>query len=82
MYVFMYVCIYIYVCMYVCMYLSIYVCILHDPTAGNNETTHKVISRLRKENLLSKNISEGLKTENPKTPHHCLNTKILKEGNS
>ena len=32
-----------------------------DPTTANNETIHKVIQRFQKENLLSKNISEGLK---------------------
>ena len=41
----------------------------YDPITTNNETIHKVISRLQKENLLSRNISERLKTENPKTPH-------------
>ena len=29
----------------------------------NNETIHKVISRFQKENLLNKNISEGIKTK-------------------
>ena len=33
----------------------------------NNEIIHKVVSRFQKENLLNKNISEGLKTENSKT---------------
>ena len=40
----------------------------YDPTTGNNETVHKIISRFQKQNLLSKNISDGLKTEKPKTP--------------
>ena len=48
---------------------------IYDPTTTNNETIHKVISRFLKENLLSKNISEGLKTENPKTPHFLPETK-------
>ena len=39
------------------------------PTTLNNETIHKTISRFQKEYLLSRNISEGLKIENPKTPH-------------
>ena len=38
-----------------------------DPTAANNKTICKVKSRFQKENLLSKNICEGLKTEHPKT---------------
>ena len=48
----------------------------------NNEAIHKVISRFQKENLLSKNISEVLKTENPKTPHFYLKPKVHKEGNT
>ena len=52
-----------------------------DPTTSNNETIHKVISRFQKENLLSKNISEGLKGKNPKTPHFYLQPKVHKEGN-
>ena len=55
--------------------------IIYDPTTANNETIHKVISRFQKENLLSKNISEGLKTENPKTPHFYLKPKVHKESN-
>ena len=42
--------------------------IYYDPTTVTNETIRKVISRFQKENLLSKNISERLKSENPKTP--------------
>ena len=52
-----------------------------DPTTLNNETIHKTISRFQKEYLLSRNISEGLKIENPKTPHFYLETKVHKEGN-
>ena len=53
----------------------------YDPTTLNNETIHKTISRFQKEHLLSRNISEGLKIENPKTPHFYLKTKKHKEGN-
>ena len=53
----------------------------YDPTTLNNETIHKTISRFQKEYLLSRNISEGLKIENPKTPHFYLKTKKHKEGN-
>ena len=42
---------------------------------------HKVTSTFQKENLLSKNISEQLKTKNPKTPHIYLRPKVHKEGN-
>ena len=51
------------------------------PTTANNETIHKVIQRFQKENLLSQNISEGLKAKNPKTPHFYLKLKVHKEGN-
>ena len=37
--------------------------------------------RFQQENLISKNISEGLKTESPKTPHFYLKPKVHKEGN-
>ena len=53
----------------------------YDPTTVNNETIHKVVSRFQKENQQSKNISEGLKPENPKTPHFYLKPKIYKESN-
>ena len=56
--------------------------IIYDPTTANNETIHKAISRFQKENLLTKNISQGLKTGNPKTPLFYLKPKIHKEGNS
>ena len=55
---------------------------IYDPTTANNETIHKVISRFQTEDLLSKNISEGLKTENPKTLHFCQKPKVHKKGNS
>ena len=56
--------------------------IICNPTTVNNETINKVISRFQKENLLSKNISEGLKTENHKTPHFYVKPKVHKEGNA
>ena len=46
----------------------------YDPTTVTNETIRKVISRFQKENLLSKNISERLKAENPKTPPEAKST--------
>ena len=48
--------------------------IYYDPTTVTNETIRKVISRFQKENLLSKNISERLKSENPKTPPEAKST--------
>ena len=46
----------------------------YDPTTVTNETIRKVISRFQKENLLSKNISDRLKSENPKTPPEAKST--------
>ena len=45
------------------------------------ELSTKLYQDFKKENLLSKNISEGLKTENPRTPHFHLKPKVHKEGN-
>ena len=39
-------------------------------TTANNETIYKVVSRFQKENLVSKNISQRLKTENLKCDVH------------
>lgn len=52
-----------------------------EPPTANNETMHKVISRFQKDNLLSKNISEGLITENPKARHFYLKVKFHKNVN-
>lgn len=52
----------------------------YNPTAANNETVNKFMSRFRKENLLTKNISEGLKAPNPKTSYFYLKPKIHKKG--
>ena len=51
--------------------------ITYNPNTANNETIHKVILRFQKENLLSKNISEGLTTKTPKTPHIYLSQKYI-----
>ena len=53
----------------------------YDPTTLSNKTIHRVIWSFQNKNLLCKNISEGLKTENPKTPHFYLKPKVHKEGN-
>lgn len=54
--------------------------ISYNPSTANNKTILKVIWTFQKENLLRKDISEGLKAENPKTPHFYLKSKIYKEG--
>ena len=53
----------------------------YDPTTANNKTIKKVMLIFQKSNVLRKNISEELKTENPKTLHFNLKPKIHKKGN-
>ena len=52
----------------------------HNPTTTNNDTFNKIIKRFHKENLISKNTTEGLKIESPKSPHFYLKPKLHKEG--
>ena len=52
----------------------------HKPTTTNNDTVNQMIKRFHKENLISKNITEGLKIESPKSPHFHLKIKLHKEG--
>ena len=52
----------------------------HDRTIANNETDNKVISRFQNMGLISKNIAELLKNENPQTQHFYLKHKLQKEG--
>ena len=56
--------------------------ISYNPNTANNETIHKVISRFQKENLLSKNISEGLTTKKPQDTTYLPESKVHREGNS
>ena len=53
----------------------------YDITTANNVTINKVILSFPKENLLSNNISEGIKTENPVTLHFYFKPKIHKKSN-
>ena len=50
-------------------------------TAANNETVNNVIKRFQKENLITKNVAEGLKTTLPRTPRFYIQPKIQKQGN-
>ena len=52
----------------------------HNQTATNNDTVNKIIKRFHKENLISKNIAEGLKIDSPKSPLFYLKPKLHKEG--
>ena len=52
----------------------------HNPTATNNDTVNKIIKRFYKENLISKNIAEGLKIERPKSPQLYLKPELHKEN--
>ena len=51
----------------------------HDLNFGNNKAVNKVISRFLKDSIISKNIAEGLKNENPWTTHFYLKPKLHKE---
>ena len=53
----------------------------YDSITGTKETINKVILKFQKEDLLNKNISEGVRTERPKISHFYMKTKIHKEGN-
>ena len=55
--------------------------ITYNPNTANNKTIHKVILRFQKENLLSKNISEGLTTKNPQDTTYLPESKVHREGN-
>ena len=50
----------------------------HNPTTFNNETVNKIIRRFQKENLICKNIAEGMKIESPKSPQFYLKPKLHK----
>ena len=52
----------------------------HNPTTANNETVNKIIKKFHEENLISKNITKGLKIESPKSPHFHLKANLHKEG--
>ena len=52
-----------------------------DQTAANNKTVRNVIERFQKENLITKNVAEGLKTTSPRTPRFYIQSKIHKQGN-
>ena len=52
-----------------------------DQSAANSETVNNVIERFQKENLITKNVTEGLKTTSPWTPRFYIQPKIHKQGN-
>ena len=52
-----------------------------DQTAANNETVNNVVGRFQKENLITKNVAEGLKTTSTRTPRFYIQAKIHKQGN-
>ena len=39
-----------------------------DPTAANNDLTNQTVDRLKKEQLINGNISNGLKNRSRRTP--------------
>ena len=52
-----------------------------NQTAANNETVNNVVGRFQKENLITKNVAEGLKTTSTRTPRFYIQAKIHKQGN-
>ena len=50
------------------------------PTTTNNERVNKITKRFHNENLISRNIAEGLKIESPKLQRFYLRPKLHKEG--
>ena len=55
--------------------------LLKDQTAANKETVNNVTGRFQKENLITKNVAEGLRTTSPRTPRFYIQHKIHKECN-
>ena len=51
-----------------------------DQTAANDKTVNNVRERFQKENLMTKNVAEGLKTSSPRTPRFYIQRKIHKQG--
>ena len=45
---------------------------------NQNEIVNKITKRFHRENLIRKNIAEGLKIESPKSPHFYLKPKLHK----
>ena len=52
-----------------------------NPTEGYSNIVDNRLDELTEEGDLSEEIAEGLKTDNPRTPHFYLLPKIHKEGN-
>ena len=52
-----------------------------DQTAANKETVNNVTERFQKENLITKNVAEGLRTTSPRTPRFYIQPKIHKQDN-
>ena len=51
------------------------------PTEGYSNIVNNRLDKLTEEDDLSEEIAEGLKTDNPRTPHFYLLPKIHEEGN-
>ena len=52
-----------------------------DQAVANNETVNNVIEKFQKENLITKNVAEGLKTTSSRTPRFHIQPKLHKQGN-
>ena len=64
----------------ICDYCSTYI-YNFNPTEGYSNIVDNRLDELTEEGDLSEEIAEGLKTDNPRTPHFYLLPKIHKEGN-
>ena len=52
----------------------------HDLTTKNNAAVNKITTKFKNNNLISNNVSDGLKVESPRTPHFYIQPKLYKEG--
>ena len=53
----------------------------HDPIETHNRLVNDTIEGFNKQKMMKEKVSEGLKTENPRTPKFYLRPKIYKRGN-
>ena len=55
--------------------------LLKDQFVANNETVNNDLERFQKENLINKNLAEGLRTTLPWTPRFYIQPKVHKQDN-
>ena len=52
----------------------------HDSTETRNRLVNDTIERSKKQKMMKETVTDGLKTENPRTPKFYLRPKIHKRG--